>query len=65
MKEIIISALVLLSLLVLLAVTPLAFLWSVNSLFGLGIAYELKNVVAAWAFLFVIRLVTRTDEKGI
>lgn len=50
-------------LLVLLSVMPLLFLWSVNSLFGLTIPYNLHSMLAAWALLFVLRIVTRTEVE--
>lgn len=46
----------LIGLLVILAIiiAPVLFLWSVNTLFGLGIAFTLKNILASLAFLFSI-----------
>jgi hypothetical protein len=49
---------------ILLAVTPLAFLWSVNSLFGTSIPYTLYSFLAAWVLLTVIRIATRTEVKN-
>lgn len=63
MKDIAIVLGFLLLVVVLLAVTPLAFLWSVNSLFGLSIPYTLHSFLAAWVLLSVVRLVTRTEVK--
>lgn len=63
MKDIFIVVGFILLVIVLLAITPLAFLWSVNSLFGLTIPYTLHSFVAAWVLLSVIRLITRTEVK--
>lgn len=65
MKEFIFVVGVLLLVLVLLAVTPLAFIWSVNSLFGLSIPYTLHSFLAAWLLLGVIRLVTRNESEAL
>lgn len=65
MKELFLAAFLVLAVILLLMVTPMAFLWSVNSLFGLGIPYTLHSFLAAWVLLFVIRLVTRSNEKNI
>lgn len=64
MKDLILVVGIFLLLGVLLLVTPLMFLWSVNSLFGLGIPYTLHSFLAAWVLLFVIRVVTRTEVKN-
>lgn len=63
MKELAIVLGVFLFLVVLIAVTPLAFLWSVNGLFGLSIPYTFHSFLAAWVLLAVIRLVTRNEAK--
>lgn len=65
MKEFVVVLFVAVMLLVLLSVTPLLFLWSVNSLFGLTIPYNFHSILAAWALLFVIRIVTRTEVETI
>lgn len=65
MKELFLAAFLVLAVILLLMVTPMAFLWSINSLFGLGIPYTLHSFLAAWVLLFVIRLVTRSNEKNI
>lgn len=65
MKELFLAAFLVLAVILLLMVTPMAFLWSVNSLFGLGIPYTFHSFLAAWVLLFVIRLVTRSNEKNI
>jgi hypothetical protein len=64
MKDLLFVAGILLLVVVLLAVTPLAFLWSVNSLFGTGIPYSLHSFLAAWMLLTVIRIVTRTEVNN-
>lgn len=61
MRDLFLVVFILALVVVLLAVTPLAFLWSVNSLFGLSIPYSLKSVFAAWVLLFVVRIVARTQ----
>jgi len=61
MKDFLVVVGVLVLAAVLLALTPMVFLWSVNSLFGLSIPYNLRSFLAAWALLFVIRVVTRTE----
>lgn len=65
MKELFLAAFLVLAIILLLMVTPMAFLWSINSLFGLGIPYTIHSFLAAWILLFVIRLVTRSNEKNI
>lgn len=65
MKELFLAAFLVLAVILLLMVTPMAFLWSINSLFGLGIPYTIHSFLAAWVLLFVIRLVTRSNEKNI
>jgi hypothetical protein len=64
MKDLLFVVGMMLLVVVLLAVTPLAFLWSVNSLFGTGIPYNLHSFLAAWILLTVIRIVTRTEVKN-
>lgn len=54
---------ILLLVVVLLAVMPFAFLWSLNTLFGLGVPYTLKYLFAAWLLLAVFKFVTRTDNE--
>lgn len=61
MKELVIVLMFLILIVTLLAIAPLAFLWSVNSLFGLAIPYTLHSFLAAWVLLAVVRLVTRTE----
>lgn len=56
---------ILLLVVVLLAVTPLLFLWSVNSLFAAGIPYNFRHLFAAWVLLFVLRIVTRVDHEAL
>lgn len=63
MKDLAIVLGFLLLVVVLLAVTPLAFIWSVNVLFGAGIPFGVRSFVAAWVLLSVVRLVTRTEVK--
>ena len=65
MKELFLVAFLVLAVILLLMVTPMAFIWSINSLFGLGIPYTIHSFLAAWVLLFVIRLVTRSNEKNI
>lgn len=64
MKEFVLVLGVGILLLVLLSVTPLLFLWSVNSLFGLAIPYNFHSMLAALALLSVVRIVTlgKTNE---
>ena len=64
MKDLIFVIGILLLVVVLLAIMPLAFLWSINSLFGLSIPYTFHSFLAAWVLLFVIRVVTRTEVKN-
>lgn len=64
MKDFIFVVGILILVVVLLAITPIVFLWSVNTLFGLSIPYTLHSFLAAWALLFVIRVVTRTEVKN-
>ena len=64
MKETVQIVAILLLVLVLLAVMPVALVWSVNTLFGLSIPYNLKSIVAAWVLLFVIRVATRTEVNN-
>lgn len=47
----------------LLFATPMAFIWGVNTLFGLSIPYDLKHLFAAWVVLFATRIVTRTEVQ--
>ena len=64
MKETVQIVAILLLVLVLLAVMPVALVWSVNTLFGLSIPYNLKSIAAAWVLLFVIRVATRTEVNN-
>lgn len=64
MKDLILVVGILLLVVVLLAITPLAFLWSVNTLFGASIPYTTQSFLAAWVLLFVIRIVTRAEVKN-
>ena len=63
MKDISIVVLVLAATVALLLLAPFLLLWSVNTLFGSGIPYDAKHIVAAWVLLFVIRLATRAEVK--
>lgn len=63
MKDLTLVVGVLLLTVVLLLVTPVVFIWSVNLLFGTGIQYDTKSILAAWCLLFIVRLVTRTEVK--
>ena len=63
MQDIIFVLLVLVLGAILLVVTPVAFIWGVNTLFGQSIPYDLKSVFAAWVLLFVIRIVTRAEVE--
>lgn len=63
MKDFVFVVTILLLVVVLLAIAPLAFLWSVNSLFGAGIPYNFNSLIAAWVLLAVLRLVTRSEVK--
>lgn len=51
-------------LILLFMVTPFAFIWSVNTLFSLGIAYEIKNLIAAWLLLSVSKFILHADIKN-
>lgn len=63
MKNLLIVVGMILLVWVILFITPLAFIWSVNTLFGLSIPYTSKYFLAAWLLLGVIRLVTRTERE--
>ena len=64
MKDFIFVVSILMLVVLLLAIVPIAFLWSINGLFGLGIPYEIKSIAAAWILLAVIRLATRVDIEA-
>lgn len=57
MKEITVGTVLFVIFILLFMVTPLAFIWSVNTLFSLGISYEIKNLIAAWLLLSVSKFV--------
>ena len=46
MKDILYVTLVALLAVVIIAIVPVVNIWALNSLFSLGIAYSLKNIVA-------------------
>jgi hypothetical protein len=64
MKDFIFVSGILVLTVILLLVLPVAFLWSVNSLFGTGIPYTFRHLLAAWVLLFVFRVATRTEVKN-
>lgn len=57
MKELTFGTILIAIMILLFMLTPLAFIWSVNTLFSLGIAYEIKNLIAAWLLLSVSKFV--------
>ena len=65
MKNLLVVVGMLLLVWAILFITPLAFLWSVNTLFGLNIPYTSKYFLAAWLLLGVIRLVTRNENEAL
>ena len=46
MKDILYVILVILLAMVMIAIVPVVNIWALNTLFSLGIAYSLKNIVA-------------------
>lgn len=63
MKETTLALLLVLAAVLILLVTPLAFIWSVNSLFGSGIPYTPNSFLAAWTLLLVIQVVLRSSNE--
>jgi hypothetical protein len=63
MKDLLFVISIFLIVAILLAITPVAFIWGVNTLFGQSIPYDLKSIFAAWVLLFVVRIVTRTEVE--
>lgn len=61
MKELTFGTILIAIIILLFMLTPLAFIWSVNTLFSLGIAYEIKNLIAAWLLLSVSKFVIHTQ----
>lgn len=53
-------------LIVLLAIAPVSFIWALNTLFpGLAIEPSLKNYIAAWVLLVILKLsTTSTTTSG-
>lgn len=61
MKELTVGTILIAIMILLFMLTPLAFIWSVNTLFSLGIAYEIKNLIAAWLLLSVSKFVLQAQ----
>lgn len=61
MKELTFGTILIAIMILLFMLTPLAFIWSVNTLFSLGIAYEIKNLIAAWLLLSVSKFVLQAQ----